>query len=89
MILSHVQTTISESAIQMRLANDPDPAKASVWIDFAIPIGDHLMVPTPNGTFHLGDIHTRQLSTIQLAALRYVRDAIGEETQRLGGLSRT
>ena len=86
--MSLVETTIGETTIQMRYADNPDAAKASVWIDFSMPIGE-LTLADSRGDIPLGDIHTRQLATIQLAALRRVRDAIGEEIQRLSSLSRS
>jgi hypothetical protein len=85
--MSPVGTTIGETMIHMRYADSPDPAKASGWIDFSVPLGE-LAIADARGDIPLGDIHTRQLATIQLAALSRVRDAINAEIQRLSGLSR-
>jgi hypothetical protein len=91
MALKHVETTISETSIRMRLANDTDPAKATETVDLLLPIGNHLKLPDAGGgpEYPLGQLATRQLSSIQLATLRYVRDEISAETQRLSGLSRS
>lgn len=80
-----VQTNISESSIRMRFANNADPAKATEWIDFQFPLA---VLKAPVGpTAALGDPETRYLAEIRLAALRHVRDVIGDETQRLSGLA--
>ena len=79
-----VETKISETAIYMRYADNPDIAKAMVWIDFQVAIADLIAVDqrTP-----LGDVEERYLAEIHLAALRHVRDTIGVETQRLSSLA--
>jgi hypothetical protein len=91
MALHHVETTISETAIRMRLANNGDPLAATEWFEFSLPLTAPLTLPNNSGgaEIPIGPLHTRQLASIQLAALRYVRDAIGEETQRLASLART
>ncbi|MGA8689318.1 MAG: hypothetical protein WB662_05230 [Methyloceanibacter sp.] len=87
MAMKHIQTTIGETTIHIRYASDPDAAKATEWLEFQVPI-EPLTVPAAGGDFPLGDLQLRHLATIRLAALRYVRDAIGEETQRLSSLDR-
>lgn len=90
MVFEHVETTISGATIRMRLANHADPMKATEWVEFCVPADRKLSIPNSFGQDNpLGALATRQLASIQLAVLRYVRDAIGEETQRLAGLSRT
>jgi hypothetical protein len=71
----------------MRYADNSDPTKAKEWFEFVVPIAP-LSLPAANGEISLGDHHTRLFASIQLAALRYVRDAIGDETQRLAGIAR-
>jgi hypothetical protein len=90
MPLQHVETTISETTIRIRYADHSDPAQATNWFAFEVPIGPDLMLPNHTGgrDIALGELPTRLFASIQLAALRYVRDAIGEETQRLAGLAR-
>jgi len=83
-----IETSISETHVRMRLADDRDREKSSESIDFVVEIGPRLTLPG-GGDIPLGDHHTRQLASIQLAALRYVRDVIGGETQRLSSLART
>ena len=87
MALQHVETTITETSIRMRLANNADDMHVTEWIELFIPTTAQLSLPAVNGDIPLGPLHTRQLGAIQLAVLRYVRDAIGEETQRLASLS--
>jgi hypothetical protein len=81
-----IETTVLETTIRMRYADNADPAKAKEWFAFEVPIGP-LTLPTTSGDVALGELHTRYFSSIQQAALRYVRDAIGDETQRLANLS--
>jgi hypothetical protein len=88
MSLQHIETTISETTIRMRYADHNDPAQATQWFAFEVPIGPGLTLPTHGGDVALGALPTRLFASIQLAVLRYVRDAIGEETQRLAGLAR-
>jgi hypothetical protein len=79
-----IETKILETTVRMRYADDADPAKASQWIDFQVPLAELL---SPNGRVELGDPESRYLAEIRLVALRYVRDAIGAETQRLSSLA--
>jgi hypothetical protein len=90
MPMKHIETKISETSIRIRYANEPRPEAATEWLEFEVPLAP-LGLPTPSGDAalgSLGSLHTQFLSAIQLAALQYVRDAIGEETQRLEGLTR-
>jgi hypothetical protein len=85
--MEHVETTILATTIRMRYANDPDRAKATEWFEFEVPIAP-LSLPSASGDIALGELRTRLLASVELATLRYVRDAIGAETQRLAGLGR-
>ncbi len=91
MTLKHVETTISESAIRIRMADNSNQDLATEWVDISVPLSAPLGLPNSNGgsDIALGSLATRQFASIQLAVLRYVRDAIAQETQRLGGLART
>jgi hypothetical protein len=80
-----VETKISETSIHMRYADDPDAAKASIWIDFQLPLAS--LKNQHNQNELLGDPESQFLAEIRLAALRHVRDAIGGETQRLSSLA--
>lgn len=77
-----IETKISKTSVHMRYADNPDPAKAREWFDFQVPL-EGLTLPTANGDYPLGDHESRYLGSIQQAALRRVRDAIGAETQAL------
>ena len=86
--MKHIETKISETTIRIRYANDPRPEAATEWFEFEVPLAP-LGLPTPAegaALGSLGSLHTQDLSSIQLAALGYVRDAIDEETQRLASL---
>ena len=74
-----VETTISETAIRMRLADNADPAQAIEWIEFRAPLKP-LMFDDQN---RLGDPESRYLLATHQAALHRVRDAINAEIQRL------
>jgi hypothetical protein len=80
-----VQTTIAGTTIQMSIADDRDPEKATCWLDFEIPLELLIVASLGGGTEALGDPGTHPLATIQEAALRYARDAIAAEVRRLGG----
>jgi hypothetical protein len=79
-----VETKISETAIYMRYADNPDTTRATQWIDFQIPL-DGLKVPGRGGERVLGNIEDQYFGSIHLAALRQVRETITAETQRISG----
>jgi hypothetical protein len=70
--------------IRMRFADNADPTRATQWIDFQLP---PTILKAPGQNEPLGDPETRYVAEIRLAALRHVRDVIGDETQRLPGLA--
>ena len=84
MALKLIETTVLETTVRMRYADDVDPAKATQWIDFQVPLAE---LQSPNGRVELGDPESRYLAEIRLAALRHARDVIGAETQRLSNLA--
>jgi hypothetical protein len=77
-----IETTVSETTVHMQLADDAQLEKAVEWLEFEVPIAP-LMLDQNNP---LGDPAKRHLAIVQRAALRYVRDAIAEESQRLSTL---
>lgn len=79
-----VETKISENAVHMRYADNPDTTKVTQWVDFQVPLAD-LKYVDHGIERQLGKLEDRYFVEIQLAALRYARDAIGAETQRLSG----
>ena len=88
MPLTTIETMIAGNTIRMRLVDDPAAETPALWIAFAAPL-DKLTLASLGGTSEhpLGPPDKQYFSSIQLAALRYVRDAIGVETQRLASLS--
>jgi hypothetical protein len=88
MALQHVQTTISETSIRMRLADNPDEALVMESVELLVPTTAQLTVPTASGPFPLGAIANQSLALIQVGALRYARDAIDQEIDRLVNLTR-
>ncbi|MBJ7542335.1 hypothetical protein [Rhodomicrobium udaipurense] len=77
-----IETTITGTSVRMRYADHEDAAKATQWVDFQVPISE-LHLPSETA---LGDPEPRSLALVRLAALRYARDVIGSETQRLSNL---
>jgi hypothetical protein len=81
-----IETKILPDAIQMRYADNTDPAQATEWCDFRISFFG-LMHPLVQGKPQpLGPPESNFVAEVQLAALRRVRDVIGAETQRLSEL---
>jgi hypothetical protein len=80
MAMQYVETTLSDATIRMRYADDPDPTKAVEWIEFRLKIAD---LQHPSGRGKLGKLELQYLGEAHRAALRYVRDVIGDETRRL------
>jgi hypothetical protein len=79
-----IETIVSATSVRMRYSNDEDAAQATQWIDFQVPIAD---LKGPDQHNPLGDIECRYLAEIRLVALRYAREVIGVETQRLSNLA--
>jgi hypothetical protein len=77
MQLKLIGTTIASDCVRMRYADDPDPAKATNWLDFSVSVSDLL---APQSMSPLGPILDRHLVVIQQAALRAARRAIDAET---------
>jgi hypothetical protein len=76
-----VETMISGDSIAIRLADDAAREKAKEWIELHVPMAD-LVVPA-GGNPLLGDPLSRDLATIQAAALFHVQTAIDTEMKRL------
>jgi hypothetical protein len=79
-----VETKISETSVSMRYADNADPQQAVEWIEFRMPVAQ---LKTDHGHKFGAEIEGYFLAEVRLAALRYVRDIIGGETQRLSGLA--
>jgi len=80
--MKHVETTISETTIRMRLADNADPAQVNEWIEFRVALKP-LMFDKDN---RLGDPELRYLLATHQAALHRAREAINAEIQRLTNL---
>ena len=80
--MKHIETTISETTIRMRLADNADPAQASESIELRFALKP-LMFDKDN---RLGDPELRYLLATHQAALHRARDAINAEIQRLADL---
>ena len=85
MALKLIETTILPTVVRMRYADQPDPASAVEWFEFQVPLAP-LTAPIGPGE-PLGDPELRNVAEVRLAALRYVRDVISAETQRLSNLA--
>jgi hypothetical protein len=77
-----VETTLTASAVRMRLANDADPAKADEWVDLVIPI-DRLRRGSGEPIRSSADLESLDLATIQAIALHHARDVVAAEMARL------
>jgi hypothetical protein len=80
-----ISTSLTETSIRMRYADHADPTKATQWFDFQVPLTE-LVDPRSRGSQTpdpLGDPNQEYLGAVRLAALRYVRNLVGDETQRL------
>jgi hypothetical protein len=82
-----VETTIANATVRMRYADHEDLAHATEWIDFRVKIADLAHPRAREVGEGLGDPDLQFLLEIRLAALRYARDTIGDETQRLQELA--
>jgi hypothetical protein len=78
-----IETTVSGSSVWMRFADNADAARAAQWIDFQVPLA---ALKHGSGT-DLPDPVELMLAATQVAALRFVRDRVSEETQRLASLA--
>ena len=88
MAIQLVEMKFGDEEITGRLADGPAKETSKVWIEFRMPSDTNFPVPTVNGDIPLGDYNNKRFVTVQQAILRYVRDAIGAETQRLAALER-
>jgi hypothetical protein len=77
--MKHVATMISETAIHVRYADNPDPQKATEWIDTQVTLQHAKM---PSGKL-LKDLEGHYLAGLRLVALLHARDTASAEIQRL------
>lgn len=73
-----VETTILETKIRIRIADQADLDEATQWIEFEIPLAP-LKTTDQRGTRPLGNLGEQYLSVIRTAALLYVREIIDAE----------
>jgi hypothetical protein len=87
MALKLVETKILADAVQMRYADHADPLRAVEFCEFRVKL-EGLTHPLVQGKPQpLGNPQEQFVAEVQLAALRYIRDVIGGETQHLQQLS--
>lgn len=77
-----IEMTLKCDFVHIRYADHEDPAQAKSWIDFQVPSAG---LELPNQP--LGDPQTARVAAVRLAALRHVRDVIGDETQKIAALN--
>lgn len=82
MTLKIVETTVTDEAVRVRIANNADPERASLWVDIQAPISDL----TVGHDSPLGNPKIRRLAAIHQAALRYARDAVDAEIEVIADL---
>jgi hypothetical protein len=61
-------TTISGNIVEIIIADGPDPELAKFWLKYSTSIGN---------------LHEKTLGEIQLAALRALRNEVGEQIQAI------
>jgi hypothetical protein len=96
-----VKTSVTDSTVWMRFADDDDPAKAKEWIDVQVPV-NALKAPAKKlGMFAqadvdwgftkapspgaLGALSGQPVGVVQLAALKYAKELIDQQIKALGG----
>jgi hypothetical protein len=80
------ETAIKAGSVKIVLANHTDMMQATERLEFEIPLTG---LKDPRLPEHdLGPLEDRHLAKIQVATLRYVRSAITDEAERIGGLLR-
>ena len=72
--LPRVQTDLTGASVRVRFADDPDPKKATAWID--------VQLPRELLKLH-GELEDQYVSEVHFAALDHALDFIEEHTQRL------
>jgi hypothetical protein len=78
-----IETALSETSVRMRFSDQEDISKAKHWLDFQVPLEKlSLLLERP-----LGDPEAHFLAEIRQEALRYVRDVVSAETQRIANLA--
>jgi hypothetical protein len=81
MAMKLIETTVLETTVRMRYANDADPTKATETMDFQFSLPS---LKQPNGDGKaLGDPELQFLAEIEAAALLYAQSAINAEIVRL------
>ena len=81
-----ISTTVSGEFVRLRYATDPDPAKASEWLDFRVRLT--AIKNTSGGSDQpIGDLELQYLAELRRGALLQVRESINTEIQRLRELA--
>ena len=94
-----VKTSITDSTVWMRFADDNDPAKAKEWIDVQVPVSALKAPAKKLGMFAqadadwgftkapspdpLGNPSRQTVGALQVTALRYVKGLIDQQIQAL------
>lgn len=95
-----IATSINDSHVTMRFADDDDRGKAKEWLDFQVPISALKAPPKKLGMFAQADVDwgltkapppeplkldRQPVGVVQVAALRYLRVLIDAQIRALGG----
>ncbi|MBZ0259291.1 MAG: hypothetical protein K8F90_01640 [Hyphomicrobiales bacterium] len=75
--LKLILTTVTETAVRMRYADHADPALATTWLDYQVPLE----------TVRRQDGKPPLLAEVQVKALLHARGIIGAETRVLEPLA--
>jgi hypothetical protein len=77
-----IETTILETTVRMRFADNADPAKAIEWLEFQVPLAA-LKVPDSEVELPLEKLNARYLGSIRQAALQHARQIIAAEIPKI------
>jgi hypothetical protein len=80
-----ISTSLTDTHIWMRYADNADPTKATQWFEFQVPLADlvHPSSRSSQAPVPLDVPDKEFVGAVRLAALRHVRNLVGGETQRL------
>ena len=83
--LKPIEISVTWTSVRMTYANNVEPYKPTEWLNFEVSLTS-LQLPAPIPNRPSGDTEIQYLGAIRLAALRYLRDLVGDEIQRLSHL---
>lgn len=77
-----IETSVTATSVRMRFADQVDPAKATRWLDFQVPL-DGLLHANNQVQLKIDDLDLQLLGEVRRAALLAARGIIGAESRRI------